>query len=432
MHIFIDPLPKEKCRINPCLFRSFRGLFFLTLPVGYVIFMANCLRCKSPACIRIKQETIVDTEWIRLAELDEDGKASAIVRAGQIIREGGLVAFPTETVYGLGADALNEEAAARIYQAKGRPSDNPLIAHIWNVDQVDQLALKISPDVRKMMDVFWPGPLTIILPKKDTVPDGTTGGLPTVAIRMPCHPVAMELIRRSGCPIAAPSANVSGRPSPTRADHVYEDMKGRIPMILDGGPVDIGIESTIIDMSRDRPLILRPGHIRREELEEVLSREVPLDPAIAGREPGKNVVARAPGMKYRHYAPKADMTLVEGPEEAVISAINDLAAQKMSSGCRVGVIATEETRDRYRADVVRVIGSRSHPESVAAGLYKILREFDSLSCDAIYSESFFESGMFEAVMNRMLKAAGYHIMTVGKRADSRSAGSHGQTWEEIS
>ena len=374
----------------------------------------------------------MDTEWIRLAELDEVEKAEAMTRAGKIIREGGLVAFPTETVYGLGADALNEEAAARIYQAKGRPSDNPLIAHICDVDQVYQLARRVPSDAEKLMEAFWPGPLTIILPKKDTVPDGTTGGLPTVAIRMPCHPVAMELIRRSGCPIAAPSANVSGRPSPTRADHVYEDMKGRIPMILDGGPVDIGIESTIVDMSRDRPLILRPGHIRREELEEVLSREVPLDPAIAGREPSKNVVARAPGMKYRHYAPRADMTLVEGPEEAVISAINDMASRKMSQGCRVGVIATEERADRYRADVVRVIGSRSHPESVAAGLYRILREFDSLSCDTIYSESFFESDMFEAVMNRMLKAAGYHILTVGEKTDTRSSGSHGQSREEMS
>lgn len=350
-------------------------------------------------------ETEVDRMKTRVVTAD------ALEEAGQIIRDGGLVAFPTETVYGLGADALNSEAAARIYHAKGRPSDNPLIVHIAEIEQTERIARNITKKARDIMEAFWPGPLTVILHKKEIVPDGTTGGLPTVAVRMPSHPVARELIRRSGRLIAAPSANLSGRPSPTTAAHVLEDMDGRIPMILDGGSVGIGIESTIVDMTGEIPVILRPGYITREMLEEVAG-EVEIDPAVAGRTMQKDVVAKAPGMKYKHYAPKGQLVLVEGSAEKVIQKINEMAKEKVLQGYRVGVIATEETIDRYCTEIRKSIGSRKNPDSVAAGLYRVLRECDELSLDYIYSESFFEEGLGNAIMNRMLKAAGYHLITL--------------------
>lgn len=358
---------------------------------------------------------IPQSEWseesIEVSEAAEQSASKQLSEAAALIREGQLVAFPTETVYGLGADAMNAEAAARIYQAKGRPSDNPLIVHISDLEQVDWIARDVPDRARAVMERFWPGPLTIILKKKDSVPNGTTGGLNTVAIRMPSHPVARALIRESGRVIAAPSANTSGRPSPTTAAHVWEDMQGRIPMILDGGSVGIGIESTIIDMSGERPMILRPGYITRAQLAEVVG-EVAVDPAVAGKEKPENVVAKAPGMKYRHYAPKGQLVLVEGPEEKVIEKINMLVREKTKQGLRVGVIGTDETIDRYEAEIRRSIGSRRQPDSIAANLYAVLRESDDLELDYIYSESFFADGLGNAIMNRMLKAAGYHLISL--------------------
>lgn len=337
--------------------------------------------------------------------------AGAMQEAGEIIRNGGLVAFPTETVYGLGADALNSEAAAKIYAAKGRPSDNPLIVHIADMEQVDLVARDVPENARRVMEAFWPGPLTVILNKKAVVPDGTTGGLKTVAVRMPSHPDARALIRESGRVIAAPSANTSGRPSPTTAAHVLEDMNGVIPMILDGGPVGIGIESTIVDMTGEKPVILRPGYITKAMLEQAAG-PVDVDPAVSGKTMQKDVVAKAPGMKYRHYAPKGRLTLVEGPTEKVIAKINALAGEKQREGFRVGVIGTDETIDAYEADIRKSIGSREHPETVAANLYAVLRECDDLELDFIYSESFFAQGLGNAIMNRMLKASAYHLITL--------------------
>lgn len=335
----------------------------------------------------------------------------ALQAAAGIIRDGGLVAFPTETVYGLGADAMNAEAAAKIYEAKGRPSDNPLIVHIADKEQVDLLAENVPEAAERIMEAFWPGPLTIILNKKKEVPHGTTGGLNTVAIRMPSHPVAQALIRESGCMIAAPSANTSGRPSPTTAAHVMEDMQGRIPMVLDGGAVGIGIESTILDMTGEIPMILRPGYITKEMLEKVAG-EVDIDPAVAGKQMPENVVAKAPGMKYRHYAPKGSLVLVEGPEDKVIEKINALTEEKTRLGYKVGVLGTDETLEKYRAGWRRSIGSRECPDSVAAHLYGLLRECDEQELDYIYSESFFADGLGNAIMNRMLKAAGYHLISL--------------------
>ena len=335
----------------------------------------------------------------------------ALQAAAGIIRDGGLVAFPTETVYGLGADAMNAEAAAKIYEAKGRPSDNPLIVHIADKEQVDLLAENVPEAAERIMEAFWPGPLTIILNKKKEVPHGTTGGLNTVAIRMPSHPVAQALIRESGCMIAAPSANTSGRPSPTTAAHVMEDMQGRIPMILAGGAVGIGIESTILDMTGEIPMILRPGYITKEMLEKVAG-EVDIDPAVAGKQMPENVVAKAPGMKYRHYAPKGSLVLVEGPEDKVIEKINALTEEKTRLGYKVGVLGTDETLEKYQAGWRRSIGSRECPDSVAAHLYGLLRECDEQELDYIYSESFFADGLGNAIMNRMLKAAGYHLISL--------------------
>ncbi len=342
----------------------------------------------------------------------ENPDSEQLKEPAKILREGGLVAFPTETVYGLGANALNEKAAKKIYEAKGRPSDNPLIAHIADFDDLLPLVTEVPEAGRKLMEAFWPGPLTLIFPKSSLVPYGTTGGLDTVAVRMPADPAASALIRLAGVPIAAPSANTSGRPSPTTADHVWQDMNGKIQMIVDGGAVGIGVESTIIDVSGDEPMILRPGAVTQEMASEVLGKEICLDPAIISGPLKADVKPKAPGMKYKHYAPKADLTLVEGNTKAVVSAINKMTEEKLEAGYRVGVICTDETSDLYPGGIVRSIGSRLKEESVAHNLYAVLREFDDLDADYIFSESFSRSHLGQAIMNRLTKAAGYHIIKV--------------------
>lgn len=385
-----------------------------------------------------KRIVIEDRNHIKDEELKE---------AAGILRSGGLVAFPTETVYGLGGNALDEDAARKIYAAKGRPSDNPLIAHVSCVEEVEPLVKEIPEAGRKLMEAFWPGPLTMIFPKSEKVPYGTTGGLDTVAIRMPDDPVANRLIALAGVPVAAPSANTSGRPSPTTADHVWQDMNGRIDMIIDGGPVGIGVESTIVDVSSAVPAVLRPGAITMEMLEEVLG-EVSVDPAILGPL-SADVRPKAPGMKYKHYAPKADLTLVEpgtgadresgaeqvtgaeqkngadrntgaaqetGLEEtqlqAMIRKVRELSREKIEAGYKVGVICTDESRDCYTDGEVRSIGARKSQPSVAHNLYALLREFDDLGVDYIFSESFPKDHLGQAIMNRLSKAAGYKIVKV--------------------
>ena len=385
-----------------------------------------------------KRIIIEDRNHIKDEELKE---------AAGILRSGGLVAFPTETVYGLGGNALDEDAARKIYAAKGRPSDNPLIAHVSCVEEVAPLVKEIPEAGRKLMEAFWPGPLTMIFPKSEKVPYGTTGGLDTVAIRMPDDPVANRLIALAGVPVAAPSANTSGRPSPTTADHVWQDMNGRIDMIIDGGPVGIGVESTIVDVSSAVPAVLRPGAITMEMLEEVLG-EVSVDPAILGPL-SADVRPKAPGMKYKHYAPKADLTLVEpgtgadresgaeqvtGAEQkngadrnteaaletgldetqlqAMIRKVRELSREKIEAGYKVGVICTDESRDCYTDGEVRSIGARKSQASVAHNLYALLREFDDLGVDYIFSESFPKDHLGQAIMNRLSKAAGYKIVKV--------------------
>lgn len=329
--------------------------------------------------------------------------------AAAILQTGGLVAFPTETVYGLGADAMNPDASRKIYAAKGRPSDNPLIVHISKWEDLEKIARNIPGKAKKLADAFWPGPLTMILNKKEQVPKETTGGLDTVAVRMPKDEIALRLIEESGCLIAAPSANTSGRPSPTLAEHVLEDLKGRIPLILDGGEVGIGIESTIIDLTEEIPVILRPGRITEEMLNKVIG-EVKIDPGLISEDSG--VKPKAPGMKYRHYAPRANLVLVEGEEENVIAKINALAEELRKLEKKVGIIGTDETVSRYLGDYVVSIGAREDEEGIARHLYRILRDFDELGVEMIYSESFSSQGIGQAIMNRLLKAAGHQILEV--------------------
>ena len=329
--------------------------------------------------------------------------------AGQILKQGGLVAFPTETVYGLGANALDEEAARKTYAAKGRPSDNPLIVHIASLEDLYPITKKVPEKAVALAEKFWPGPLTMIFEKSELVPYGTTGGLETVAVRMPDNGVALALIRAGGGYVSGPSANKSGRPSPTMARHVLDDLEGRIDMILDGGPVHIGVESTIVDMTVEPPMILRPGAVTKEMLEETVG-EVAVDHTILTAD--AKTPPKAPGMKYRHYAPKAEMTVVEGPLEKVVDKIGELAAARENEGHRVGIIATQETMDRYGYENVKCIGTREDESTVAANLYAILREFDDDGTEYIYSEAFASDGIGSAVMNRLLKAAGHHVINV--------------------
>ena len=338
-----------------------------------------------------------------------------LLDACQILRKGGLVAFPTETVYGLGGDALSGEAAEKIYAAKGRPSDNPLIVHIASEEGLYRIASDVSKKAEQLMRRFWPGPLTMIFPKREEVPYSTTGGLDTVAVRMPVHPVAAALIRCSGVYVAAPSANASGRPSPTTARHVAEDLFGKIDMIVDGGHVGIGLESTILDMTEDIPLILRPGAVTKEMLEHVIGK-VKEDPAIL-QKAEHNIVAKAPGMKYRHYAPKGKMVIVEGGIKDVVMKINDCIKEHEKKGEKAAVIATEESKGLYDTDLVYSIGARKKKGSIAAGMYDILREMDSIGAEYIYTESFFSDQLGQAIMNRMLKAAGYQRMEAGEKGE---------------
>lgn len=349
----------------------------------------------------------------RMVLLDRNNlQEEQLKEAAELLKKGELVAFPTETVYGLGGNALDPGASARIYAAKGRPSDNPLIVHICDTDALPVLAKNIPDAAWKLAEKFWPGPMTMILEKQDIVPKETTGGLNTVAIRMPSDPIAAMLIRVSGLYIAAPSANASGRPSTTKASHVWEDLHGRIAMILDGGSVQIGLESTIVDLTGEKPLILRPGYITLEDIREVLP-DADFDPAVLKRERNDNIVAKAPGMKYRHYAPKGELTVFEGELEDVVQAVRKEALLKEAQGYKTAVLASEETKNRYRGLTVLSVGKREDEEGIAACLFDTLREFDHMGAEYIFGECFRTDGVGQAVMNRLLKAAGYHIVTVG-------------------
>ena len=345
-----------------------------------------------------------------IEKINEENADAVIEKASEILHRGGLVAFPTETVYGLGGDALLSEASQKIYAAKGRPSDNPLIVHIADMDALEKLAVDIPENAYKLAEKFWPGPLTMILKKSDIVPYETTGGLDTVAIRMPSEKTAARLIRQSGVYIAAPSANLSGRPSPTRAEHVIEDLSGRIDMIIDGGNIDIGLESTIVDLTVEIPMILRPGYITAQMIKECLG-DVCFDKTVISHEVLKER-PKAPGMKYRHYAPKAELTIIEGSEEAVVKYINEKVEAAIAAGKKPAVLSSRENSSKYHCKDVVVVGSRNDEKEIGAHLFDVLRQFDKMDVDEIYSEGFSETDFGQAVMNRLIKAAGHRIINV--------------------
>ena len=353
----------------------------------------------------------MDTRVISVNESNIDVKL--IAEAGNIIKAGGLVAFPTETVYGLGGDALNPTSSEKIYAAKGRPSDNPLIVHIAEFEALDKIVAEIPETARKLADKYWPGPLTMIFKKAKVVPTETTGGLDTVAVRMPVHKTALAFIKAAGGYIAAPSANISGRPSPTCAKYVIEDMQGKIDMIIDGGDSGIGLESTIVDLTGDRPVILRPGFVTEVMIEEVLG-QVDMDPTIMDGNCKDR--PKAPGMRYRHYAPKGDLTIVSGEERLVTEYILKQTKIAVGLGRCAGIICTDETCDCYGSIQmpdrisIKSVGSRADEDSIAHRLYSILREFDDESVDVIFSESFDDSNLGQAIMNRLLKAAGHQVI----------------------
>lgn len=349
----------------------------------------------------------METIIVKIDEEHIDGKS--ILKAGQILKEGGLVAFPTETVYGLGGAALNAGSSQKIYAAKGRPSDNPLIIHITNMAALSKIVSEIPEAAYQLASAYWPGPLTMIFKKSDAVPMATTGGLSTVAVRMPSHKTARALIDAAGGYIAAPSANLSGRPSPTVAKYVIEDLDGRVDMIIDGGEVNIGLESTIIDLTEGQPVILRPGFITKEMLEATIG-QVDVDKTILDNQSGQ--APKAPGMKYRHYAPKGSLTIVEGEPDQVVSFINERLKEAEKEGKKTGVIATSETAGRYHCEDIKIAGSRQNEEEVARSLFKILREFDDDETEVMYTESFESEGLGQAVMNRLLKAAGHQVIRV--------------------
>jgi L-threonylcarbamoyladenylate synthase len=337
-------------------------------------------------------DKFVEVDWI-YPQLEE---------ASQLLKQGEAVAFPTETVYGLGADATSDDAVDKIFLAKGRPSDNPLIVHIGHKKKIEEIAMDIPASARALIDCFWPGPLTLVLKKKHGISDKVTAGLNTVAIRMPSHPVALALLEKVDLPIAAPSANLSGKPSPTLAKHVLADLNGRISGIVDGGPTGVGVESTVLDCTEETPVILRPGGVTREQIEEMIG-PVNVDKAllINGQAP------KSPGMKYTHYAPDAPLYIVEGSREFLQRKIDELEVE----GKRVGVLTTLENKSFYRAGVVLVCGTRNDLSTVATHLYEVLRSFNEHHVDVILSESFPQEGVGQAVMNRLMKAAGHRVIS---------------------
>jgi L-threonylcarbamoyladenylate synthase len=332
-----------------------------------------------------------------------DPKApETLERAAEIIRSGGLLGIPTETVYGLGANGLEPEAVQKIFEAKGRPQDNPLILHVSGAEQVEAFCHDIPEIAWTLMEQFWPGPLTLVLPARDIVPRRTTGGLDTVAIRCPRNDLTRAIIREAGVPIAAPSANISGKPSPTTAQHVYHDMAGKIEAIVDGGPCSVGVESTIVDLTGEQPRLLRPGGVTPEQLRAVLG-ELVVDPAVVG-EIDPNAVVRAPGMKYTHYTPSGEVIIVTGTSQGAASYI----LQHLTDQNRV--LCFQEELGLYPAGTAIAYGLEREPETLSQGLFAALRDLDSDQIKTIYARCPTGGGVVYAVANRLKKAAGFHIV----------------------
>ena len=344
----------------------------------------------------------------KIVKMDPENIDYNIIKeAADIINNGGIVVFPTETVYGIGADALNDEAVDKIFKAKGRPQDNPLIVHIAKLEELYDLALDVPENAILLAEKYWPGPLTMVLYKKDILSDKITAGLSTAAIRFPEDKIALALIKESKKPIAAPSANTSGKPSPTEASHVIEDLMGKVDMIIDGGSTCIGIESSVVDMTSEIPMILRPGGVTKEDIVKVVG-ECDYDPAII--KSNEKIVPKSPGQKYRHYSPKAKVILYKGKEENIARKINSDYEQFQSEGYKVGIMSTVQTEKYYAGKTTICCGDRTKPITISSKLFKDLRDFDHMGMDIILAEAVDEQELGKAIMNRLGKASNKTII----------------------
>lgn len=353
------------------------------------------------------------TRILKIESIKKD--KDKIIAAAEILKLGGTAVFPTETVYGLGANALDENAVKKIFTAKGRPADNPLIVHIWNIEQVESVAAQVPSSFRILAEKFWPGPLTLVVRKTKALPHIVTAGLDTVGIRMPDNLIALELLKCANIPIAAPSANISGSPSPTSAEHVIKDLNDRVDVIIDGGNSRVGLESTVLDISGEIPVILRPGAVTKEQIEEVIGR-VEIDNHVMAKMEKGTIKPRSPGVKYKHYSPKAQVTLIDGPIESIVKEIKLKTENLSAEGKKVGIMATEQTRKAYDKGLVFSVGDRDNPETIASNLFRLLREFDEEKVDIIFMESLEKDGIGMAIMNRMVRAAGYNVIRVGGKS----------------
>lgn len=349
----------------------------------------------------------METNIVKINQLNPEPEL--IIQGARYIREGKLVAFPTETVYGLGANGLDEDAVANIFAAKGRPQDNPLILHVSKIDDIKPLVKSISKEAKVLMEEYWPGPLTILFERSNLVPDIITAGLDTVALRMPNHPVALELIEISGVPIAAPSANTSGKPSPTLAEHVIKDLNGKVDMILDGGATGVGLESTVLDLTGEVPVVLRPGGITLEAIRSYFPK-AEMDLSLINSD--EKIIPKSPGQKYRHYAPRAEMIVFNGKVDSVVEAIKAKGKEYVDQGKLVGIMATDETKNRYAKGIVISVGSRRNRGTIAHNLFDTLRQFDERGVDIILSEGIEMGGIGTAIMNRLKKASGGNIIEI--------------------
>jgi len=345
----------------------------------------------------------------KIIRIDKDNYFNKILNyPAKILNEGGLVAFPTETVYGLGANALDEEALLKIFEAKGRPADNPLIVHIANIDELDMLVKDYGLLEKKVISKFWPGPLTIVFKKKDIVPEIVTAGLDTVAIRMPSSKIARKLIELANIPVAAPSANLSGKPSPTIVNHVIEDLTGKVDCIIDGGNCEVGLESTVLDLSGEVPTILRPGGVTYELLLEVIPNVV-FDEALTN----KDMIPKSPGMKYVHYSPDAEVYILECDDlnNQKISEINSLIKEKFINK-KIGFMGSRQFVKKFKGDFTVSLGNKEDLNEIASNLFNALRKFDEHDVEVVISESFKNEGMGVAIMNRLNKSAGYKTIKI--------------------
>lgn len=343
------------------------------------------------------------TDVITIEKMDKSiENHPAIMKASKHLKNGEVVAFPTETVYGLGGSALSSEAIDKIFQTKGRPSDNPLIVHLSKKEQLEKYVSEIPEKAKQLIERFWPGPLTIVLKHNGTLSQKVTANLLTVAVRMPDHPIALALIDAANIPLAAPSANTSGKPSPTCAQHVYDDLDGKIPLIVDGGETGVGLESTVVDCTTEEVIILRPGGVTKEELEQVVGK-VLIDPGLTK----SSVIPRSPGVKYTHYAPEVPLVLIDGSRDFFAKKIDEERAK----GKKVGLLVTKENEGQFFVEKEIVIGSKGNLLEIAHNLYDALRSFHQEEVDIIFSEVFPETELGSAIMNRLRKAAGGKIIS---------------------